>query len=56
MFENNGYVHVYSPGVVADNPLRSFFSLTVLTQGQPRVIIYINFVEFESIMLHAKFQ
>ena len=25
-------------------------------QSQPRVIIYINFVEFESPMLHAKFQ
>ena len=25
-------------------------------QGQPRVIIYINFVELESPILHAKFQ
>ena len=25
-------------------------------QGQPRVIIYIKFVELESEMLHAKFQ
>ena len=25
-------------------------------QGQPRVIIYIKFVELESLMLHAKFQ
>ena len=25
-------------------------------QGQPRVIIYITFVELESPMLHAKFQ
>ena len=25
-------------------------------QGQPRVIIYTNFVELESPMLHAKFQ
>ena len=25
-------------------------------QGQPRVIIYINFVELESPMIHAKFQ
>ena len=25
-------------------------------QGQPRVIIYISFVELESPMLHAKFQ
>ena len=27
-----------------------------LGQGHPRVIIYINFVELESPMLHAKFQ
>ena len=25
-------------------------------QGQPSVIIYINFIELESLMLHAKFQ
>ena len=25
MFENNGYVHVYSPGEGADNPLGSNF-------------------------------
>ena len=25
-------------------------------QGQPRVIIYINFVDLETPMLHAKFQ
>ena len=25
-------------------------------QGQPRVIIYMNFVELESPMLHAEFQ
>ena len=31
MFEKkNGYINVYSPGAGADNPLRSFFSLTVL--------------------------
>ena len=30
MFENNGYVHVYSPGAGAENPLGSIFSLTVL--------------------------
>ena len=30
MFENNGYVHVYSPGAGADNLLGSIFSLTVL--------------------------
>ena len=25
MFENNGYVHVYSPGTGSDNPLGSIF-------------------------------
>ena len=29
---------------------------TKIGQGQPRVIIYINFVDIESPMLHAKFQ
>ena len=29
MFENNGYIHLYSPRAVADNPLASdFFSKT----------------------------
>ena len=27
MFENNGYIHVYSPGAGADNSLGPFFSL-----------------------------
>ena len=27
-----------------------------ISQGQPRVIIYINFVELEFQMIHAKFQ
>ena len=31
-------------------------AVTLLSQGQPRVIIFINFVELESRMLHAKFQ
>ena len=26
MFENNGHIHVYSPGAGANNPLASFFS------------------------------
>ena len=30
MFKTNDYIHVHSPGTGADNPLRSFFSLTVL--------------------------
>ena len=40
-------IYKYIPGAGADNPLG---------QGQPRVIIYIDFVELESPMLHAKFQ
>ena len=27
-----------------------------LVPGQPRIIIYINFIELETQMLHAKFQ
>ena len=30
--------------------------ISKIGQGQPRVIIYINFVKLESPMLHAKFQ
>ena len=31
IFENNGYVHIYSTGAGADNPLGSIcFSLTIL--------------------------
>ena len=29
LFENAGHIHVYSPGAGADNPLGSFFSLSV---------------------------
>ena len=35
---------------------RPNLTLTLICQGQPRVIIYIKFVELESLMLHAKFQ
>ena len=63
MFENNGYVHVYiiASGQGQTTPWGQLFSLTVLFSQyspllQPRVIIYINFVELESPMLHAKFQ
>ena len=40
------------------NPLFYLFPIQKhkIGQGQPRVIIYINFVELESPMLHAKFQ
>ena len=31
-------------------------TVSKLGQGQPRVIIYTNFVELESPILHAKFQ
>ena len=30
MFENNGHIHVYSPGAGTDNNLVSFVSFTVL--------------------------
>ena len=37
--------------------IRIFFPVgRKIGQGQPRVIIYIYFVELESPMLHAKFQ
>ena len=83
IFENNGHIHVYSPGAGTDNPLRSiyfhkqYYSVKIVLcckfsplndfvtvfyiqtckigQGQPRVIVYINFVELESPMLYAKF-
>ena len=47
IFEYYGNMHVYSRGAGADNPLG---------QGRPKVMIYINFVELLSMMLHAKFQ
>ena len=43
MFENNGYIHVYSPVTWADNPLRVFVSLTVLfSQYSPLLQIFLN--------------
>ena len=43
MFENNGYVHVYSPEAGADNPLRSIFSLTVLfSQSSPLLQVFLH--------------
>ena len=45
MFENGGHIHVYRPR-----------DRGRIGHGQPRGIIYINFVELESPMLHAKFQ
>ena len=35
---------------------RTILHCRKIGQGQPRVIIYINFVELESLMLHVKFQ
>ena len=54
MFENqrtNGPVnaHLISGPTVSTKTSK-------IGQGQPRVIIYTNFVELESPMLHAKFQ
>ena len=36
-----------------DNPI---WPCRNIGQGQPRIIIYINFIELESLVLHAKFQ
>ena len=33
MFENNGYIHVYSPGTGADNPLRSNVFINSIIQS-----------------------
>ena len=33
MFENNGYVHVFSPGAGADNPMGSFFFINSIIQS-----------------------
>ena len=38
------------------NKFRKIWHCRKIGQGQLRVIIYINFVEFRYIMLHAKFQ
>ena len=51
MVETDGPVnaHLISGPTVSTNTSK-------IGQGQPRVIIYINFVELESSILHAKFQ
>ena len=42
MFENNVYIHVYSPRTGADNPLGSIFSLTVLfSQYSPLLQVFL---------------
>ena len=33
MFKNNGYIHVYSPGTGADNPLRSNVFINSICQS-----------------------
>ena len=33
MFEHNGYIHVYSPGTGADNPLRSNIFINSIIQS-----------------------
>ena len=43
----------FSPFKCTGDPIRP---CRKIGQGQPRVIIYINIVELESAMLHAKFQ
>ena len=44
---------LFSPFKRTNNPI---WPCRKIGQGQPRVIIYINFVELESPMLHVKFQ
>ena len=46
-------LYQFSPFKRIGDPIRP---CRKIGQGQPRVIIYINFVELESLMLHAKFQ
>ena len=48
---SNDFVTV-SPFKCIGDPIRLYRNV----QGQPRVIIYMNFVELESLMMHAKFQ
>ena len=43
----------FSPFKRTDDPI---LPCRKICQGQPKVIIYINFVELESTMLHAQFQ
>ena len=45
---------IYGPTVSTKTSFANFDSLK-MGQGQLRVIIYINFVELENILLHAKF-
>ena len=43
MFENNGYIHVYSPDTGADNHMMSIFSLTVLfSQYSPLLQVFLS--------------
>ena len=68
MSENNyghKHVHVYSPGAGVDNPLGSIFKTHLnnqswhcrkISQGQTRVIIYINFVELQSLSCMPNFK
>ena len=70
-FENNGHINVFlsiwsfaaSFFKFSDYQFSPFEHIgdqigpcLKIDQGQPRVIIHINFVELESPMLHAKFQ
>ena len=40
MFANNGYVHVYSPGAGADNPLGSNVFSSPEPKAQGELIVY----------------
>ena len=56
MFEYYGNIHVYCPGVGADEPLGTYVDLAVKKgQGHQRVMIYMHIVVLQPSMLHAKF-
>ena len=49
MFENNGYVHVYSPGAVADNPQGSIFINSIIQSIFPFATSFPPFNDFVTV-------
>ena len=57
IFENYGYIHVHIPGWEQTSTWGPFFqNHKRFFQCYHSVMIYINFVELLSLMLHAEFQ
>ena len=58
MFDDNGYVHVYSPGTGADNPPGvKFFSLTVLfSQSSPLLQVFLHYIDFIKVFTIQKYR